>query len=150
MNSWFAPNSNPRIIAKGKAADETINDSAVLQDDDDLFFPIGANEIWAFTLILVYVTSAAADLKYGFTAPTGATGAWEATQTNPLAHTDFSTPDTEFVLGTDATVRMAMASGAVVNGSTAGTFQLQWTQNAQTASDTTVKAGSHLIATRVA
>jgi hypothetical protein len=43
----FKAMSDVQIIRK--TADETVNNSAVLQNDDELLFPIGANEVLVFS-----------------------------------------------------------------------------------------------------
>src|SRR5437773_1977176 len=55
-----------------KSADETVKNSAALQDDDELVLPVGAGEVWAVQLFLKLNGSAAGDIKFGFSGPTGA------------------------------------------------------------------------------
>ena len=56
-----------------KSADETVNASSTLQDDDELTFAIAANEVWEFSCVLAYVSNTTADIKFQFSLPSGAT-----------------------------------------------------------------------------
>ena len=135
-----------------KTADETVNNSSVLQNDNHLFFPVAANELWMFQLnVWVSSPSAAPDLKFAFTGPAGATGKYGF-------HAAMSA-------GSDASNRTANAlaativwlwpntpapglmtiSGFIRNGANAGNLQFQWAQNTPTAQDTKVLQDSHLI-----
>lgn len=146
--SALASGDLPFIKKVYKASDETVNDSATLQDDDDLVFSIAANEVWAFQCYFIYTSGTTPDIKIGFTAPSGATGYWTRLA-NTVANTDFSTPATESLPasgGSDARFLV----GVIINSSTAGSLQLVWAQDTQDASDTKVLAGSWLIASQLA
>src|SRR5690606_26427777 len=60
-------------ITRYKTEDETVNNSATLQDDDDLSFAIGANEVWAVEIYVQVNSSSSADFKYALSVPSGAT-----------------------------------------------------------------------------
>ena len=148
-----------------KTADETINSSTTLQNDDHLVLPVVANAVYTFALDL-YMTEATdfvGDFKMSFTCPTGATfdmhgegahvtdlsggtssnGEWIGKLATASAGATLS-----FGVGTGLTgVRVY---GRLVMSSTAGNFQMQWAQNASDASGTTLKAGSFMTMTRVA
>ena len=148
-----------------KTADETINSSTTLQNDDHLVLPAVANAVYTFALDL-YMTEATdfvGDFKMSFTCPTGATfdmhgegahvtdlsggtssnGEWIGKLATASAGATLS-----FGVGTGLTgVRVY---GRLVMSSTAGNFQMQWAQNASDASGTTLKAGSFMTMTRVA
>ena len=134
-----------------KSADESLTSDAVLQDDDELLFAIGANETWIFQFNLMYTTLATPDIQFAVTAPTGATcdyaggsidmgdGAGSTTCGGAVA-----------VVGGSATANSPLyVYGAIANGSTAGTVRLQWAQNTSNSNATTIHRGSSLSAFRV-
>ena len=59
-----------------KSSDEVVNNSATLQDDDELKFAVSANEKWFSRLFLIWTSGTTPDLKVGFTAPSGSTIRW--------------------------------------------------------------------------
>lgn len=148
-----------------KAADETVTSSSALQDDDHLSFAIGANERWVaeFGLLLV-AASATPDYKIGVSGPAGAAGS--------LAHIGLSVgatsiqdngrwhhvPWTQATEATDTvtagapttTPSFTLVKFHILAGVTAGTVRLRWAQGAANASGCTIKAGSWLVATRLA
>ena len=128
-----------------KASDEIVNNSATLQNDDELSFSIAANEKWmGYIGIQMTQANAAADFKATLTAPVGAViwigiaGEDQSTSTGP------GVPMT--TTGSEQSQSMHFS---VSNGVNAGTLQFQWSQRTATAADTTVKAGSFLVAFRV-
>jgi hypothetical protein len=56
-----------------KTANETVNNSSVLQNDDVLLVPVEANVVYLAHLHMLYLSQVAAAFKYGFTFPAGAT-----------------------------------------------------------------------------
>jgi hypothetical protein len=68
--------TNP-IINKTKTISEvqnnTVNPTAALQPDDQLFFSVGANETWNYRFYLQITGNATPDIKFSVTAPVGAT-----------------------------------------------------------------------------
>jgi hypothetical protein len=148
-----------------KTADETINSSTTLQNDDHLVLPVVAGAVYRFELDLYMIeaTDFVGDFKMSFTCPSGATfdmhgagahitdlsagtssnGEWIGKLATASASASLS-----FGVGTSLTgVRVF---GRLVMSSTAGNFQMQWAQNASDASGTTLKAGSFMMMTRVA
>lgn len=142
----------PSFVRKG--ADETVNNSAALQNDDALSLAVVADAVYRMWLRLIVNSGTTPDIKQGFTYPTGTT-----------MTTEFftgSTPDTAASVlqgpGTEATVaafscvaadQIIRVEGLVTVSSTAGTLQVQWAQNTATVSNTVVKAGSFLHLHRV-
>lgn len=139
------------VVAKSKLADETVTSSNTLQDDDHLFFPIGANETWAFNMVLSVSANASGGLKYLFTVPSGATATAKiAGSANPFA----SAINTDLTAGNGTTnsilnTQSQLIYGTVVNGSNAGTVQLRWAQNASFGTGTTINKNSNLLAIRI-
>jgi hypothetical protein len=131
-----------------KTADETVSNSTILQDDNDLFFAIGANEIWSVNLVVVLTSSTVADFRGAITAPSGATGQWGRAGSNNYTALDGSAYD--FHSGQGATRVMVILDALVVNGVTAGNVRFQWAQDVAEVSDTKVLTNSYLVAYRVA
>jgi len=140
-----------------KTADETVNNSTTLQNDDHLYFAMGANEVWYVEIFLIIDSSTSADFKSGLSLPSGATAHWmaigssEATISNIVA-TGLTETNSDASWGTGAgTPRLRdILSIIVINDATAGNFQLQWAQNTAEASDTILKTNSCLIAHKLA
>ena len=135
-----------------KEADETVNNSVAVQNDDELLFAVAANEVWQFEGLLVVSSNAAADFRLTFVGPTGAVGAWGATAYNSgLATTqsgsggDLAGEGTHAITGTtDGAYTVFRFWGGIHNGANAGNLTLQWAQGTVNASDTIVHAGSYL------
>lgn len=144
------------IIRVYKASDETVNNSTTLQNDDDLTFSIGANEVWAINGALILLTDTNADFKFTFDCPSGCDGYFG----NDDYPSDVDTSGNispqrigynGFIAGTifPAEVHFGGIYGVLINGANAGTVTLQWAQNTARQIDTTLKAGSYLIATKL-
>lgn len=138
-----------------KAANETVNNNATLQDDDDLLFPIDTAGTWVGEFVLFIAGDATADFRADIGVPAAATGrkaAMASRSTDTLLETYAATSP-----GTAATALGNRAGGGIVrlpfqvaSGGTAGNVVLQWAQSTPVVADTTVLAGSHVIAYRVA
>ena len=133
-----------------KTADETVNNSATLQNDDHLFFAVAANEIWAIQLIFAYyISESGSGIKFGWAVPTGATMMWasqiigETTTLNTEANTTGLSPSSSITC-------LVRVFGVVVAAATAGNVNLQWAQSTAGVRDTTVKANSYLIGHKLA
>jgi len=139
-----------------KTADETVNNSATLQNDDHLVYALAASEVVAFECRLTYNTGATPDIKFAFTVPASATlkwntvGAWRDNGGTVVPQTDVAASGTAMAFGgfgapDDTTVTL---SGTVVNSTNAGNLQLQWAQDTANGSDTIVRANSWMRVTR--
>lgn len=130
-----------------KQVAETVNNSTVLQDDDELFFAVAANTDYEFEFTLFTSTNPAADFKLQLTGPAaptfiltiasyyhpnGNTAAEVATAFSTVA---IFTSDT----GNDGMIKI---TGTLYNGANAGTVQLQWAQNTAFVGNTQVRKGS--------
>lgn len=135
-----------------KTADETIVSSTVLQDDDHLVLAIGANEVWHIRLILLYTSPAAADIKYSWTIPVGATITWGNMHPVENAYElyDTSGTTTAGVSTSGGTRDITFADIIVINGANAGNVQFQWAQNTSNVGNTKVLANSCLIGWKIA
>ena len=139
-----------------KAADEIVNDSDVLQNDDDLLWSVGANEIWWWHLAL-RVTQASGgtstNMDIIFAVPSaGILDGWSLG--------DLPTPSTvgavllnmdgaETLVVCGSAERMHVFEGYYTGGANAGTVQLQWAQNVAAVENTTLHRESMLIARRI-
>jgi hypothetical protein len=139
-----------------KSVNETIQSSTVLQDDDELFFAVGANERWEFEFVIGYDASAAADFKFALGLPLngGASGHVEslvvgANVTEFLPDLQVSTFSAGSGTG-PSNIEPVRIRGFYVGGITAGNVKLQWAQTTSEATNTSVRAGSFLVARRVA
>lgn len=141
------------VQAVRKTADETVNNSTTLQDDDALKLALAADEVWEFVLLVLVNTPTNADVKFAITVPSGASfyviahgldaagAAWIGLRTDSTAFG---------VYGGGADNFPIVIRGTVVCGSTAGDLQLQWAQNSAQSADTKVLANSALKATKIA
>ena len=143
----------PKVVHK--TADETVNNSTTLQNDDHLYFAMAANEIWAFDIILLFASSTAADFIFSFSLPTGATlrgftiykGSGETLTSLAAIEGNAIT-----CMGAGSTTPRVQAifKGLVFNGANAGNFQLTWAQGTAEATDTVLKKGSCIIFHKIA
>jgi hypothetical protein len=139
-----------------KTADESVTSSTTLQDDDDLFFAIAANEVWVVEWVLFCGGSAANDSKFAVTVPSGATLAWSGfgtreSDTLVQVYEYITTSGSERVMAQrDAANYPTIIKGYVANSTTPGNVRLQYAQNVSGVNAFTVRAGSHMIAHKVA
>lgn len=161
---WATPGAGPKLVFK--TADESVASSATPQDDDQLLFPVAANEKWVFTLYLLVGCGSAAtgDFRAAITVPAGVVLAWSfvnGTYFNGDPRASDSAADAvnlEVVTASGTSLIVAgsvpdigyQIKGYVTVGATAGDVRLQWAQASSNATATTVRAGSHLIANKVA
>jgi len=134
-----------------KTADEIVNNSTVLQNDDELFFPIAANKIWEFRFILLGIATGGGSFRFAQAVPAGAVlqsraVAFELDPANPLKDSQSSGVGTPIIVHCDNSNRIMVIEGLVVNGANAGNVQLQWCQAVLKAFDTKILRGSCLIA----
>lgn len=129
----------PTVVRK--TADETVNNSDALQNDDDLLFAMTASTTYEIELLLLISSNATADFKMAFTLPAGADMIWFLPATATLA-SEGSTAEGISITGT--TVEGYLIRGIVRCDTTAGNLQLQWAQNTATVVDTIVYANSAL------
>jgi len=144
---------HPATTIVVKASDETVNNSNTPQNDDELLFAIGANEVWEATFLIIQNSGATPDFRAAVAAPSGALGQIYAFYVSRAAAWAFAMVDLAEViaaLGASADVCYPTLRVIVVNGATAGNVQLQWSQVTADASDTIVRAKSFLIAHKIA
>ena len=125
-----------------KPVDEIVNNTIVVQDDDELFIPLNANTNYGF--LVTYLTNnvnPAADFRATFIGPAGAVGQFGPTQGSAQASLALGVEDTTQADGDGSWLHV----GFIKVGGTAGNLQLQWAQAAATVADTILRAGSTLV-----
>lgn len=146
-----------------KTADETVNNSAALQNDDHLVLPVLASEVWAFDLTLLLTSgNTIPDWQFAWTVPAGATMQWGGVSSSGTANQWVTagvaaspislTSESGVILSGSAAsgVSGVFFRGVIVVSSTAGNVQFQWAQNTAHASDSKVLANSHMVARKLA
>jgi len=141
-----------RIVVVRKTADEIVNNSAALQDDDDLLFPMAINEVYEFTAILLCLSNAIPDIKFAFTMPAGGDVDWVFTGVDAvgaMVSVSVNGSGVSTHMTAIAAPQVIVLHGIARNAGAAGNCQLQWAQNVANASDTIVYTNSNLIAHRL-
>lgn len=144
-----------------KLADQTVNNNAVDVDDAELVLDIAVNEVWQLEWVLFVecgALGATSDFKVGITMPAGATvikgvigpstGATVATGAS-AANRALGAGTSQSVGTLDSGLVAVVMKAVVTNGANAGTVKAVWSQNSAQVSNTTVKAGSYLVRSRV-
>ena len=137
------------LVSIVKPSNEIVNNSAALQDDDNLTFPIGANEEWTYRFVIQANAGTVPDLRFAVSAPVGAT--CRVSYSDPEGATSNGQygcgVSTALIAGNGA-VDLYEITGSVTNGATPGSVTLRWAQFVANASNTTVYAGSYVHAIR--
>lgn len=148
------------FVAVYKSANETVTNSATLQDDDELLFALGTDEKWVGRFVLFPGNVATGDgFKVALTVPTGASIRYSGL----AARTSDTIAQQSGVMATASGTSMNLAirgSGptaitygviefSVANGATAGNLQLRWAQAVVNAGATELLAGSYIQAFKV-
>lgn len=138
-----------------KTADEVVNNSAVLQDDDHLLFTTTANTNYTIRLrVLFEVANATADFKYQLTHAGTTTRVRRFITRAAAAQTSATIPTAAPATAFDSTDQALTATQAGTGfirediilqvGGSGGVLKMQWAQNTQHASDVTVYEGSYI------
>jgi hypothetical protein len=144
------------VVRKG--SNETVNNSAALQNDDALLFSIAASETWIGVVIPFFTNaSGTSDFKAALTWPSGASGVYGGFGRSTTGVTIeqgglTTTSGTAIPMGGPAAAAgtFGLIPFSVTCGATPGNVTLQWAQNTATAEDTIVLAGSFILAIRTA
>jgi hypothetical protein len=130
-----------------KSVDETITNNATLQNDDELFFPIGANESWVFRFTLQANSGTTPDFRFGVSAPGGATcSVGVIDPEGAISNAGLGCGVAITGIPGNGVNDVYEVVGSVDNGGTAGNVTLQWGQNTSNGAATIVRAGSTLFA----
>lgn len=144
-----------------KTADETVNTSAALQNDDVLVLPVAASSKYLVDAFIIYDSNTTADFKCAWVGPSGATMNWTVnglavastavSGSVVLANAAIADAGAQSIGGAGAgTQVVAHIAGILTVSTTAGTLQFRWAQATSDASDTKVIAGSYLRLIKVA
>ncbi len=144
-----------------QAANQSVTSSTVLVDSTNLQLALVANAVYEIECFLILDAGTAGDIKVGF-ARTGA-GTWTfdwtpnaisaaaASYSASVNKTALTLADTVIVPGVAVgTKTVAHPKGLVITDATAGTFKVQFAQNASDGTATTLYAGSYIKARRLA
>jgi hypothetical protein len=134
----------PQVVQK--ITDQTVNNTAVLQNDSELKWYLGANTSVYFQCVIEHLSASnVPDLQVAFTFPAGGLLRWGPSNGIKIDAADAVVPQSQtFVSGTSVTFgsttsrRQIVIEGSFENGATAGYLQLQWAQAVATAVNTTV------------
>tara|TARA_Y100000310_G_C20701625_1_gene830512 strand:- start:7269 stop:8021 length:753 start_codon:yes stop_codon:yes gene_type:complete len=146
LHSHLLTANGLEVIHKGSA--ETVNNSAVLQDDDDFGFSIAAGKTVYFDIYLHIDTPGLADFKCQMDGPAGITGEWGIIAGFGNTTGDYYSGDVRSGYGAPVgwigtqTREAIHIRGTAIAAGTPGTLQLSWCQAAAIAGDTTVRAFS--------
>ena len=136
-----------------KLANQTVNNSTTLVNDNTLVLPVVASATYAWSLDLQMSSGITPDFKSTFTVPSGATG---VTRGHSIDPTPVVTGYASSITATNVTPGHATLDvivrffGWLTTSTTAGNLQFQWAQNTANVSDTIVLQGSALTLTRTA
>ncbi len=132
-----------------KTANETVNNSNALQDDDQLSFAIGANETWTFRFVVQGSSAATPDFRFAVTAPTGSTCHVAFSESeNAAADGQKACGVSSTVMNGSGVTELYEITGTVTNGVNAGNVTLRWAQFTANASNSIIYAGSFVEAQR--
>jgi hypothetical protein len=129
-----------------KAGDESVTNSAALQDDDDLTFELDANGVYALEFGLTYFSNSfTPDFKMAWSEPDG-TYYWSGTEQELAGGPSLVSGDqlSTGAIGTisGGTSAYMQGSGTILVGGAGGTFVLQWAQNTANGTATDLRAGT--------
>lgn len=130
---------DPRIRFIKKASGEVVNNSNVLQNDDDLFFDVLVDKTYAFICCILRTTTVGAGFKYQWT-EANSNGAFTTFTANAVG-----TTNTPYSLAGAATEQATTFIGGFRTAIASGTMRLQWAQVNAEVSDTSVNDGSWLL-----
>ncbi len=139
------------VVIYQSAGQQLTSNSTTMQTITGFALPLAANEVWRFSMTLIFISSLAADFKMQFALPAGALLFHVAIGTVGGLTTPQSGPaGTVFIWDGLATNVAVEVTGTVICGGTPGNMQLQAAQNSATVEiiDFLV-AGTNMVATRV-
>jgi hypothetical protein len=148
-NTWFVP------VSAVKPSDQSVTSSTVLVNDTALVIPVQANRSYEVEVFMVWTgvaSNATPGLKYDFTLPAAATFSNFAEMGYAAGAFAFNiaSAGTPTSYASGAATSPNIARGLLVVGVNAGNFQLQVAQGISSATSTTMKAGSFIVARAIA
>ena len=136
-----------------KASDETVNNSSAYQDDDDFSFAVTDGSQWEVDFFLASTSAdASADLKLKMNGSGGATVTQRLFLMSAVSGSGFKSEysATGVVWDVQTTSQIVAHLKVLMTVSGDGTATLQWAQNSAVSNDTILKAGSVMVARRIA
>jgi len=137
---------NTQTFAR-KASNQAEDSLDTLQDDDDLVFAVGANEVWHVQGAFSYTSHVTPLIQWALVGPTGSTGhVYELHEHSGAAslHGENAALGATQQADAGATAGEVFWQAYVVTGSTAGNIALQWSQITASGNTTTVLAGGYI------
>lgn len=146
--SWSDPAPGTIATFVRKTNNESVVNSAVLQDDDDFTFTLAPNRCYEVTFMLKISCSNGGRMKMKTVAPVGTSAFIGAMITGPgLSKVTYMPDPTVEYLVTSGAVSEAtdicMIQGTITTAGAGGTFKLQWAQNSADGIPTIIYAGSY-------
>jgi len=129
-----------------------VTNDATVNNDDELFLAMGANEAWEFEAFVIASVGNdnAPDFRFTFAVPSGATIRWVATQQKD-SDPNVTGQVPVLASGIERTVNMSgndvffvQVRGVVQTAGTGGNLQFQWAQGSAHATPTSVQLNSFL------
>ena len=136
------------IVVVRKTSDEIVNNSTVLQNDDELFLPVGANEIWIVNVFLVVWIYLASNFKLQWAVPAAGDFAFRYGQDDMAKLVKVHDAPQTYIVNVNGDFAISM-TGRYVGGVNAGNLQLQWAQDSAVAENTIVRGHSFIKAHRM-
>jgi hypothetical protein len=129
-----------------KTADETVNNSSTLQNDNHLTFPIAANKNYAVWGSLLGISGTTPDFKVQWAMPGSSTFDYNmAVQTNAgNGAVQWATEAAAHLVDGATANKAYLFTGVMIADGSGGTVTLQWAQNTADSSDTKLLTGSWL------
>lgn len=150
---WTIDAIASEIIVR-KTTDETVTGSSTLQDDDEVYLPINANEVWQFEIVAFgKVDSALEGIKASVNGPAGNYVSYNVqifatdTLSKSIQTQAYGTSVGALVVGANV---MIYIKGYVDNGGTGGFINFQWAQQTAGANNTKILKGSYIKGTKIA
>lgn len=148
-----------------KSNDTTVTSSTTMADDPHLFIPVQAGTDYWMQMIIIYNASSAADIKIGFSAPSGSTldwvsdslsgsiaagsGAVDVISRTAQGLTNTPSPGgAEQPAGTRVDA-VSVPKGLLRVGASSGTFRFRWAQGTAGSPGSIIRAGSVLMIRRL-
>jgi len=141
----------PGATTRCKTADQDVSAETV-QNDTDLYFPVGANEVWVFWLLGLYykpATTASLGINWVFGIPTGAT-LYRLTSISDSYGWSDGTVVKGSSVGTAEMSRSIYYPHIYVGGANAGNIQFQFCINVlEAGAYVRMKVGSSIVAHKI-
>lgn len=143
--------STPGATVVLKASEETVINNSTLQDDDELLFAVGVNEVWEFFAYIRYNSHFTPDFKFAWAIPTAASikqyHGFDIVSLSEIGDLDERDGETSLdVVASAESDKVILLQGLYIGGANAGNVQFQWAQKSSDAAETKVLANSFIVA----